>query len=131
MKFRNSFFVAGFTLILATACDVLNQEPKSAVSSDNIIYDEATAQIALNGLYSQLQDGNYYGGNLYVLSDVSADISQSVGTWDFYRAMDTYTTNVGNLEVENFWDQAYASINQANNIITKVTELDNIGQAAK
>jgi hypothetical protein len=131
MKFRNSIFLISFTIFFATACDVLNQQPKSAVSADHIIYNEATAQIALNGLYSQLQNGNYYGGNLYVLSDVSSDISQSVGTWDFYRAMDTYTTNVGNLEVEDFWEQAYATINQANNIITKVSRLDNVARETK
>ncbi|HEX6983055.1 MAG TPA: RagB/SusD family nutrient uptake outer membrane protein [Balneolaceae bacterium] len=131
MNLKNSLLVISVASFFAISCNVLSQEPKSAVSSDHVIYNERTSQIALNGLYSQLQNGNYYGGNLLVLGDVSSDISQSVGTWDFYRAMDTYTTNVGNLEVEDFWEQAYATINQANNIIAKVPPLDNVSQETK
>lgn len=118
-------------LIAAVGCDVLNQEPQTAISSDIAIRDQKSAEAALNGLYSELQSSDYYGSNLQIMSDVSSDISQSVGTWDFYREMDTYVTSAGNLENRNLWSQIYSSINHANHIIADVPNLDNVPQEVK
>lgn len=119
------------TLVIATGCDVLNQNPQTAISDDIAIQDQKSAEAALNGLYSQLQSGNYYGNNLQIISDVTSDIAQSVGTWDFYREMDTYVTSTGNLESRDLWSQIYTTINHANNIITEVPNLDNVAQNTK
>jgi hypothetical protein len=118
-------------LFAATSCDVLNQDPQTAISDDTAIRDQKSAQAALNGLYSQLQTANYYGSNLLIISDVNSDISQSVGTWDFYREMDTYVTSAGNLENRNLWSEAYQTINHANNIIAEVPTLDEVSQGTK
>lgn len=117
--------------ITASSCDVLNQDPQTAISEDKAIRDLKSANAALNGLYSQLQSTEYYGSNFQIISDVTSDISQSVGTWDFYREMDTYVTSPGNLENRNLWSQAYATVNHANNIITDVENLDGVSQEDK
>ena len=119
------------SFLLITSCDILNQQPQTAISEDNAIRNEKSAQSALNGLYSQLQSGDYYGDNLQIITSVSSDISQSVGTWDFYREMDTYVTVPGNLENRNLWSEAYATVNHANNIIAEVSNLDNLSQDMK
>ncbi|MEL7833204.1 RagB/SusD family nutrient uptake outer membrane protein [Fodinibius sp. Rm-B-1B1-1] len=129
MKYLNIIFL--ITFITASGCDVLNQDPQTAISEDNAIRDLKSANAALNGLYSQLQSNDYYGSNFQIISDVTSDISQSVGTWDFYREMDTYVTSPGNLENRNLWSQAYAAVNHANNIITDVQNLDEISQENK
>ena len=118
-------------MVAVSGCDVLTQDPQTAISEDIAIRDQKSAEAALNGLYSQLQSGNYYGSNLQIISDVSSDISQSVGTWDFYREMDTYVTSAGNLEVRNLWEQAYTAINHANNIIADVPGLEGTSQQIK
>lgn len=118
-------------LIAATGCDVLTQEPQTAISEDIAIRDQKSANAALNGLYSQLQSTEYYGSNIQIISDVTSDISQSVGTWDFYREMDTYVTSAGNLENRNLWAQAYATVNHANNIIADVPNIEGIPQQEK
>ncbi|WP_441000020.1 RagB/SusD family nutrient uptake outer membrane protein [Fodinibius sp. SL11] len=129
MKYLNIIFLIAF--ITASGCDVLNQEPQTAISEENAIRDLKSANAALNGLYSQLQSSDYYGSNIQIISDVTSDVSESVGTWDFYREMDTYVTSPGNLENRNLWSQAYSTINHANNIIAEVENLDNITQENK
>jgi hypothetical protein len=119
------------SFLFITSCDILNQQPQTAISEDNAIRNEKSAQSALNGLYSQLQSGDYYGDNLQIITSVSSDISQSVGTWDFYREMDTYVTVPGNLENRNLWSEAYATVNHANNIIAEVPNLDEVSQDTK
>lgn len=129
MRYLN-FILAGI-LFFVTGCDILNQKPQTAIASEDAIINKKSADAALNGLYSELQSGDYYGSEIQIISGVTSDNSQSVGTWDFYREMDTYVTNPGNLENRNFWAQAYATINHANNIIAKVPDLDNVSQADK
>lgn len=129
MKYLKLYTVV--ILLAVMGCDVLNQEPQTAISEDNAIRDLKSADAALNGLYSQLQAGEYYGSNFQIMSGVASDISESVGTWDFYREMDTYVTSVGNLENRNLWLQAYSTINHANNLIADVPGLEDVSQENK
>lgn len=120
------------TLLYTPACEmVLDQKPRNEVSEDVAIIDKRGAQAALAGMYNQLQDANYYGRNLQIMSDVSSDQAQSVGTWDFYREMDTYVVDKGNLENGNFWLRAYQAVNVANHVIEKVPLLSDISEEDK
>lgn len=129
MKYLKTYLI--ILLVAAVGCDVLDQDPQTAISEDIAIRDQKSATAALNGLYDQLQSGNYYGSNLLITGDVTSDISQSVGTWDFYREMDTFVTSAGNLEVRNLWSQLYATVNHANNIIADVPDLEDAPQSFK
>ncbi len=101
-----------------TACDgVLNQDPRNELSEGIAISDARSAQAAVAGLYNQLQGGNYYGRNFLIMSDVSSDQGQSIGTWDFYREMDTYQNSTGNTEIGYFYSRAYRTIYVANTIL--------------
>ncbi len=65
------------------------------------------------------------------MGDVAADISQSVGTWDFYREMDTYVTAPANRENAALWTRAYRAVNIANTLIEAVPGLTDIPDATK
>ncbi|HTE28104.1 RagB/SusD family nutrient uptake outer membrane protein [Flavitalea sp.] len=119
-------------IVLGIACKkVLDQKPVVDVDESLAITDTRSAAVAVNGLYNELQNGSYYGRNFQICSDVSADIAQSVGTWDFYREMDTYQVTSGNTEVGNMYYRAYRAINQANNIIARVPELTDVSETLK
>jgi len=118
-------------LLTSIGCNVLEQEPQTAISEEIAIRDLKSAEAALNGLYDQLQSANYYGNNLQIMSDVASDITQSVGTWDFYREMDTFTTAKSNTENRNLWFALYQTVNHANNLIAKVPDLADVSQADK
>jgi hypothetical protein len=137
--FKSSFFTKALvssmilcTLLSAVGCNkVLDQKPKNDVDESSAITDLKGAQAAVAGLYNQLQDQNYYGRNFIIMSDVSSDQAQSIGTWDFYREMDTYQVSLGNTENGYFYSRAYRTINVANNILKKVPALTVIPPATQ
>ncbi len=118
-------------LITGSACEVLEQEPQAEVSETAAISNLKGAQAALAGMYDQLQNADYYGRNFQIMSDVSSDQAQSIGSWDFYREMDTYLLDKGNIENGNFWTRAYRAINIANNIIDQVPLLTDVQEEQK
>jgi hypothetical protein len=121
-----------FMLVLYTSCKkVLNQKPKDYVDESVAITDTKTAQTAVAGLYNQLQDQNYYGRNFLIMSDVSSDEAQSIGTWDFYREMDTYQISTGNTENGYFYSRAYQTIYVANYILQTVPGISGIPDATR
>ncbi|MBC3787513.1 RagB/SusD family nutrient uptake outer membrane protein [Spirosoma utsteinense] len=130
MKSINTLILLGLFSLLAS-CDVLDQAPQAEVSESIAVTNKKGANAALAGLYNQLQDGNYYGRNLQIMGDVASDISQSVGTWDFYREMDTYVTAPANRENAALWTRGYRAINIANTLIANVPTLSDLTDAEK
>lgn len=124
-----------FTLLnlgLLSACSkVLDQQPKNEVEDNAAIVNKKGALAAVAGLYNELQNAEYYGRNFQIISDVSADQAQSIGTWDFYREMDTYEVSLGNQENGYFYGRAYRAINLANHIIEKVPGIADATDADK
>ncbi len=112
---------------LVFSCNVFDVEPEAAVSDEIAITNANGLEAALAGLYNQLQ-GNYYQGEFQIASDVSSDVAQSVGTWDFYREMDTYVVSPDNIEVRDLWAAMYEVVNQANNIIEGVNNVNDATQ---
>ncbi|GAB5550578.1 MAG: RagB/SusD family nutrient uptake outer membrane protein [Saprospiraceae bacterium] len=111
--------------LVVSSCDVFDVAPEASISDADAITNASGLNAALAGLYAQMQ-GSYYSGDLFFLADVSSDIAQSVGTWDFYREMDTYVVNADNTEIQDLWGAIYQTVNQANNIIEAAP---NVGDA--
>jgi hypothetical protein len=114
-------------LIVFSCEDVLEKDPLDEVDQAIVITDKGSANAAVAGLYNEIQSSDYYGDNFLIIGDVSSDIAQSIGTWDFYREMDTYQISAaGNTENDNFYTRAYSTINVANNILEKIPDLSNV-----
>src|SRR5258706_3063614 len=109
---KKVFLLLGPGLFSNGCTKVLNQKSIVSVDESLAIIDNRSASVAVNGLYDVLQNGSYYGRDFQICSDVSSDIAQSVGTWDFYREMDTYQVTSGNTEVGNFYYWGYRAVNQ-------------------
>ena len=122
---------AGIIMFNNACTKVLDQKPTVYISEDIAIVNKKSAVAAVSGLYNELQDGSYYGRNYQICSDVSADIAQSVGSWDFYREMDTYQVTTGNTEVGNAYYRPYRAINLANNLIAQVPSVPDATDAEK
>lgn len=119
VKFIFSFLLIGLVVF---SCDVLEQEPELQISDQRAITNLSGANSALYGAYHQVQA--IYQGRLQRVSDVSGDVAQSVGTWDFYREMDTYAVSADNSEILDLWTFTFRAINQANNLIAEVPNID-------
>lgn len=116
--------------IAVFGCDVFDVQPEASISDSAAITNQSGLNAAIVGLYSQVQ-GSYYSGDLFFLADVSSDISQSVGTWDFYREMDTYVVNADNTEIRDLWESVYDVVNQANNIIEAAPNVEDANQESR
>lgn len=108
--------------LITISCNVLDQEPELQISDERAITNLSGATSALFGAYDQIQ--GVYQGRLQRVSDVSGDVSQSVGTWDFYREIDTYAVSADNTEILDLWTFVYRTVNQANNLISEVPKID-------
>ncbi|WP_207632492.1 RagB/SusD family nutrient uptake outer membrane protein [Foetidibacter luteolus] len=129
-KLGYAFIMAG--LVFTTSCNkVLDQSPQNEVQDASSITNRKGGIAAMAGLYNELQNSNYYGSNFLIISDVSSNQGQSIGTWDFYREMDNYQVSLGNTENGNFYARAYRAINQANNLIAAAPGLADASDADK
>lgn len=108
--------------LITFSCNILDQEPELQISDERAITNLSGATSALFGAYDQLQ--GVYQGRLQRVSDVSGDVSQSIGTWDFYREMDTYAVSADNTELLDLWTFIYRTVNQSNNLIAEVPKIE-------
>lgn len=116
--------------VLTFSCDVFDVAPQAAVDENTAITNLGGLRAAVNGLYDRLQTG-YYNGRLSIAGDISTDIAQSVGTWDFYREMDTYRVSPDNNENRDLFTAIYQVVNQANNIIASAPGVADATEAQK
>ncbi|MCC5929073.1 MAG: RagB/SusD family nutrient uptake outer membrane protein [Cyclobacteriaceae bacterium] len=128
MKTKTIYLISA-TFLLLISCDVLDQEPRTQVSNELAFSDLRSAEVALNGLYDQIQSVQYYGGFLQNLSDISSDVTQTTGISNDNREIDTYVVTPDNTAIGNFWNRAYTAINHANNIIFEVPRITDITPA--
>jgi starch-binding outer membrane protein, SusD/RagB family len=131
-RFKKISHIATISIFLALAVscadDILDTEPVEYISDRFSITDEKSAEAALAGLYNKLQDGNYYGGagfqgNVFL----SGGDAVWTGTWDYLNHFVTHSVLADNLSIYRAWVAIYATINQANHIISKVPEVTDAG----
>jgi starch-binding outer membrane protein, SusD/RagB family len=120
---KYSLYVLGTLCLLFGACNVLEQEPEGSLTPDLAFSDEKAARSAVNGLYSALQSGSYYGGVFQFNADNFADISRFAGFTQSFQEADQKTISVQNGNVAGFWGAAYRAISIANEIIDRVPEV--------
>ena len=122
MKKRNIYLVGLALLGLSSCNDYLDVEAPSKYTEEFIFSNVEEANVLLNGLYRNVANSNTYGNayiNTFVLnSDVewstNSNETQSAGH-DEYKAFDA---EADASSLKNTWNQAYATIEAANDFIT-------------
>ncbi|HRK53335.1 MAG TPA: RagB/SusD family nutrient uptake outer membrane protein [Cyclobacteriaceae bacterium] len=114
---------------LVFSCNTLDQEPRSQISTDAAFADPNSAQGAVNGMYNILQ--GVYEWRVQVLSDISADVSQQIDTWDALIAVDEFGLTPDNSEVEDLYSILFRLIDISNAIITNVDKVPGLSDALK
>jgi hypothetical protein len=123
--------------IFTFACNILDKKPEMDITANNVIHDLRSAENALNGVYNKLKGDKtpgmpYYGAMYLILSDVSSDISQSIGTYNALIQADNFDLSPSSeIGIGDFWAQVYKVINGANEIITDLPALTNVDQENK
>ena len=132
MKTKTSIRILSFAFILTTlSCSgLLEPEPTEGVSDKRSIYDEKSANAALNGAYKSLREDGYYGLDFNFITYLFSDNVKFVGIQTYYKIFvrpDGYgKTNLqsDNSALSNVWSDIYQTINNANHLIEKIPQLD-------
>jgi len=124
MRKRLSIYIACGALWLASACNVLDQQPELQIDESLAIIDENSANTAVAGLYSQLQRNAYYGFEFQSIGYLSGDNVVWRGSLNFYSQFNQRAVIADNQTILLAWTGIYRSINQANNVIAVVPSLN-------
>ncbi|WP_175545850.1 RagB/SusD family nutrient uptake outer membrane protein [Sinomicrobium oceani] len=121
MKKYSKIFLLGLTAILFSCADeFVDTTPTDNIPGENIIIDEASAESALNGLYSGLQLSRVYGGYDTFYTGLYADEMSHTGSFPSFAELGGNDPALNNVEIVNYWNQHYSAIYRANLIINTV-----------
>lgn len=112
-------------LLLAPSCSLLEQESPNDLDATTAIQNAASAEAALLGVYSSLQQSAYYGGSFPLLTEPLCDNASTGGfqviSLDQLGAKEVTPSN---LFVEETWIAIYRTIANANYLLDA---LPNVG----
>ncbi|SDX11057.1 SusD family protein [Lutibacter oricola] len=122
MKIKNIKYIIGLFSIMVSiiACNDIELDPvqQDAVDSNSAIQDLTSATAAVDGMYDLLYRVDYYGRELMVIPEVSADnILVSPSNSGRFISNYTYAITTTNGDVEGLWTNMYKNINAANAIM--------------
>lgn len=114
-----------FGLLFMACSDNLEEVPLYFFEEGNSFKIANDATAALNGVYSHLRDGSYYGMGWIALSDVNADDgSVQTSTSANLVELDQNTFSATNSYFDGFYTAVYAMIDRANRVIQNVPPID-------
>jgi hypothetical protein len=125
---RNKIFIALIFLIVFSSCKkVLNVVSPNAVDDGSVFTSVSGLRNARIGMYSTLQDKNYYGGYYPLLAECYTD-NGTTGGYDVIDLNDiaSRTVETSNLYVQGIYTAIYNSIYTANKIITNIDKVPGV-----
>ncbi|MCC8407651.1 RagB/SusD family nutrient uptake outer membrane protein [Mucilaginibacter sp. UR6-1] len=120
MKIQSYIILFVLSLSAASCQKYLDVEPRASISDEQTIFDKASAQTALNGVYSQLASGGYYSTTFQSIGYLSGDNIQWTGSQSQVQELINHNVSTGNATISGAWTAIYYTISRANHIIDKV-----------
>lgn len=120
MKMNRTLIIA--LILFGSSCDdFLELTPTDVLTDENALENLEDFRQALNGCYSGLTSGSYYGGTYIVAADrMSDDLRRSSENLGEGVQMHSYTYNASTGEPSALWTQMYSVINRANIVINNI-----------
>lgn len=116
----SALLVAISSIVLAACENFLDVKPRESISDAVTIVDRVSAESALNGVYSALGAGGYYGTTFQSIAYLSGDNIVWTGSQSQVQEFINHRVNPENSTIGGAWNAIYATINRANNVIDKV-----------
>ncbi len=124
MKLIINFICLSFLIVLLGCELVEKQVPQNSVDAAKAITTPAGARAAMNGVYDNVQSGNYLGLRYTLFPDFhGATNLRHTGTFPSFAQIANRTILVDNVEVSNMWQVIYVGINRANQIIDQAPKV--------
>lgn len=109
------------SIVLFSCDDLLDTQPFQQLPDSGAITDATSANAALLGAYSQVQ--NYYSLNYPTLGFLPADNVRFNGTLNQFLQTDQNSLTPDNVIITGAWTTIYQAINSSNNVIETVPAL--------
>jgi len=110
------------------SCDnVLDEEPLTQIGTDFFYKNESDALAALTAVYADLKKDNGYYKQLY-LSVLFGASDQGFPNNGRFRDFRDGTITSSNVNIQAPWTEIYAGIRDANNVIARVPEIENMDE---
>jgi len=130
-RIKNMVWVSWIAFGLFTAfmsCDdVLDEVPLTQIGTDFFYKNENDALAALTAVYADLKVGTGYYGQLY-LSNLFGASDQGTPNNGRFRDWRQGTITSSDPNLPTTWTEIYAGIRDANNVIAKVPEIENMDE---
>ena len=125
MKKIQYILLTAISLSTISCSDFLDQKPDNYISDAAVIQTLSSAKAALNGAYHDLASSSYYGGQYFDAGvNLAADNVTWTGSLNYYYDFDTHQYSAENQLLSYAWYAIYATVNQTNQVIDKVTVLN-------
>lgn len=116
-----AFFTSIALVMSVSACEsFLDVQPRESVADDQTITDQKSAATALNGVYSALSSGGYYGTSFQSIGYLTGDNIQWTGTQSQVQEFINHNVRADNSTISTVWSAIYVTINRANHVIRNV-----------
>lgn len=118
-KYKNSISVAllASVMVFVSSCtkDLLDPTPTTSIIDNEAFDNPARILLQVNGLYSGVKHGEFYGGRYIIYNEIRGD-EFIVNRPNGVTGLDTWGQNVNSNtnEVVNLWSRSYAAINRIN-----------------
>lgn len=108
------------TIITFGCADLDEPQPINSIATENAIVDKASATAAMNGVYSDLQDGTLAFDGWLGLAQLFSDESVFTGTFPTRLEFGNKNVFPANTTMAAVFSDLYEVINRANNVIALV-----------
>lgn len=119
---RTRIIILAGVAMIAASCNFLDENLKGGYSSETFYSSASKAEMALTGVYNGL-----YDNTLWIFGDVASDDAVkggNAGDAAEINDIDTFSATTDNGPISVFWQNAYALISNANNVITYVPNVE-------
>ena len=128
MKLSIRYIIIFLAFGTMLSCQKLDVVSPNDVATEDVFKDANGLRSALTGLYSTLQQRDYYGGYFPLIADLNSDIAKA-GGYDnpALNEIGDHATTASNIYVEQIYVALYKSLNNANAIIDAADKITDAG----
>lgn len=124
MKYKFLIGILGFGLVFASCEKELELLPEQSLAESVAFSSAASAEAALNGVYSQAQLIEVFGSQPQIIEDYMADNTLFVGSFPTLQDINNFVTTSPNVSIQSWWQGMYRVINGANLVIDNVPNIE-------
>lgn len=119
---RKLFSVLVLAVMFASCAKELDIQPLQSITEELALNTDAKVKKVLNGAYDAASSGSLWGGDLQLYSELMASNGEIMweGTFNDPDEIWKKTILTTNTYVRDTWLQAYAAINNANNVLLAI-----------